>query len=45
MSCKNTECGIFDSLLYKMKPSKGGRSNQRKITDIDFTILIRGISK
>lgn len=45
MSCKNTEYGIFDSLLYKMKPNKGGRSNQRKIIEIDFTILIRSISK
>lgn len=45
MSCKNAKYGILDCLLYKMKPSKGGISNQKKITEIYFTINNRSISK
>lgn len=52
MSCKNTEYVILDSwnkeldsLLYKMKPSKGGISNQKKITEIYYTIHNRSIGK
>lgn len=41
MSCKIAEYGILDCLLYKMKPSKGGISNQKKVTEIGFTVHIR----